>query len=306
MELRQLRYFRTIADERHVGRAAEKLHIVQPALSRQLKKLEDELGVTLFIRHPRGVRLTPDGERLMLHTTNILNGVDNLKKEFRRSGTFTDDITICMTPGFAGLIASPLINQISADYPGTTVRLMGSFMPALEEVVLEGKADIAVLNNPQPRVGLRNEPLSREQLCLIVKADDNRFHVPMLRVQDLTDVPLIRSGLAGTGVYRALDAAMKQANVQLNWIAETDTIAASKPLVLSGVAPTIHAPSITQAEVRGGQLRAIPIEGIYMLRTITTADKVLDENVDRMRQTLREVVRRMIESGQWPNAEFLG
>lgn len=305
MELRQLRYFKVIAEERHVGRAAERLHIVQPALSRQLKKLEDELGVTLFIRHPRGVRLTSDGERLMLHAANILNGVENLKDDFRHSGTFQSDITICMTPGLAGLIASPLISLISEQHPTTTVRLMGSFMPALEEVLLDGKADIAVLNNPVARAGLRNDPLSREQLCLVIKADDPRFRVARLRIEDLVDVPLIRSGLSGTGVYRALDAAMKRANVELNWIAELDTIAASKPLVLAGVAPTIHAPSIIQLDLAGGLLRAIPIEGIYMIRTIATADKKLGENILNIKQTLREVAGRMVATGQWPNAELL-
>ena len=305
MEFRQLRYFRAIAEERHVGRAAERLHIVQPALSRQLKKLEEELDVTLFVRHPRGVRLTSDGERLMLHASNILKNVENMMSDFQHSAGFMQDVTISMTPGFAGMIASPLISYISEHHPGTTVRLMGSFMPALVDVILDGKAEIAILNNPLPRAGVHNEPLSREQLCLVVRADDPRFDVPSLAIEDLVDVPLIRSGLVGTGVYRALDAAMKAADVELNWVAELDTIGASKPLVLSGVAPTIHAPSIVQAELSTGLLKAVPLDGAYMIRTMATADKKLGDNIIAIKKALREVVSNMASFGQWSHWEML-
>lgn len=76
MSLTQLEYFVAIAEEGHVGRAAERLHISQPPLSRQLRRLEDELGAALFERTPRGMTLLPAGERLLHHARRVLAEVD--------------------------------------------------------------------------------------------------------------------------------------------------------------------------------------------------------------------------------------
>jgi DNA-binding transcriptional LysR family regulator len=76
VSLAQLRYFVAVADEGHVGRAAQRLHISQPPLSRQSRSLEEELGTPLFERTPRGVRLLPEGERFLAHARRVLAEVE--------------------------------------------------------------------------------------------------------------------------------------------------------------------------------------------------------------------------------------
>lgn len=80
VSLTQISYFVTVAEERHVGRAARKLHVSQPPLSRQIRNLEDELGAPLFQRTPRGVTLLPAGERFLAHARAILAEVDAARR----------------------------------------------------------------------------------------------------------------------------------------------------------------------------------------------------------------------------------
>jgi len=82
VSLLQLESFVVIAETGHVGRAAQRLHVSQPPLTRRLRALEDELGVALFARTPRGMTLRPEGERLLAHARDILARVDAARRDF--------------------------------------------------------------------------------------------------------------------------------------------------------------------------------------------------------------------------------
>lgn len=83
MSLSQLEYFVAVAEEGHVGRAALRLHVSQPPLSRQIKRLEEEVGAPLFERTPRGMRLLPTGERFLVHARKVLDAADEALRSLR-------------------------------------------------------------------------------------------------------------------------------------------------------------------------------------------------------------------------------
>ena len=85
MSLTQISYFVAVAEEQHVGRAAQRLHVSQPPVTRQIRQLEDELGTRLFDRTPRGVRLLPAGERFLAHARAILAEVDAARRAVAES-----------------------------------------------------------------------------------------------------------------------------------------------------------------------------------------------------------------------------
>lgn len=87
MSLAQLEYFVAVAEEGHVGRAALRLRVAQPAVSRQIRKLEDELRAPLFTRTPRGMRLSDAGAIFLRHAREILGGVESARTAVRRSGS---------------------------------------------------------------------------------------------------------------------------------------------------------------------------------------------------------------------------
>ena len=96
MSLAQIRYFVAVAEEGNVGRAARKLGIAQPPMSRQIRSLEDELGSTLFLRTPRGMELLPSGELFLEHARRILDAVEAASRAIRLGG---DEATEPRGPG---------------------------------------------------------------------------------------------------------------------------------------------------------------------------------------------------------------
>ena len=148
--LRQLSYFTTLAETRHFGRAAERLHITQPALSTQIRELEDRLGVTLILRGRagRGFALTPAGHRLLHSAQTVLAEVGALPKLLARSDRLEGALNLGMIPTVAPYLLPELLPELRTSHPDLTLRLREARTEELLDDLTGGRLDAAVVALP--------------------------------------------------------------------------------------------------------------------------------------------------------------
>jgi DNA-binding transcriptional LysR family regulator len=159
MDLRQLRYFVVVAEERSVTRAATRLHLTQPPLSAQLARLEHELGVTLLVRHRRGVDLTEAGAHLLEHARRLLAGMDAATDSVRRLGEGrVGRLTLAFVSATAPTVLAPLLARYHDDRPDVTVDFLEAAPDGVVEHVRARRADLGVLHLPPPAAGTRPVP----------------------------------------------------------------------------------------------------------------------------------------------------
>jgi DNA-binding transcriptional LysR family regulator len=171
MELRHLRYFLAVAETENVSRAALKLHVSQPALSRQVRDLEEELGFSLFDRGPKSLRLTPAGEAFVIEARAIMAraeaGVQAARAVAKGSGA---ELHVGYAPSLTARILPAALRKFQGELPGARVKLHDLSTEEMLTGLREGRLQIALvvrLTRAMQR-GLRFEELMRDAMCLAV------------------------------------------------------------------------------------------------------------------------------------------
>ena len=167
MESRELRNFARVARCGSFSRAADELGIAQPALSRQILKLERELGVSLFVRHGRGVHLTTAGSLLLDRADAITHLIYRTSEEVTQNHTRGGSVVLGVPPAAGLLIVPPLVERLRAESPQLTLHLREGVSTLLQEWLLDRRIDIAVLHNPPPLEVLEINPMLRERMVVI-------------------------------------------------------------------------------------------------------------------------------------------
>ncbi|CAG9177486.1 LysR family transcriptional regulator [Cupriavidus respiraculi] len=172
MDLRQLRYFVTVAEELHFGRAAQRLAMTQPPLSQQIQALEEEIGVRLFARTRRSVALTPAGRQWLPEVRRVLAdaaALPELAQRFARGDAGTLSLAFVSTADYG--ILPDLLRRFRADHPDVELQLREATSDVQFEALIEGTIDAGLVIRPQlPTMppGLSYLPLVREPLVLAV------------------------------------------------------------------------------------------------------------------------------------------
>ena len=159
LDLRKVRYFVAVAEELHFGRAAERLHIAQPALSRQVRALEDELNSQLFVRDRRHTELTAAGQQLLEEARPLLANADALRLRVGRAARGSGTFTVGFMPG---LLVTAAVRALSAVHPDLTVDVLRTSWDDQVEVIHDGRVDVSYLRLPIDHAGLKLVPLFSE------------------------------------------------------------------------------------------------------------------------------------------------
>jgi DNA-binding transcriptional LysR family regulator len=248
-----LRYFAAVADELHFGRAAERLHVAQPAVSQQIARLERELGVLLFDRSARRVRLTAAGRRVLDAAQEALAAADRVRLAARASaGT--------MRIGTAAGVTTRLergIDALRGQAPPFDVVLVDLPLAARLSAMRQGELDVALARGPLSAPGLRVLPTWTEPLVAIVSTHHRAADRAAIGVSELSGGVL---RLPARQDDPALHDALREAGVHPQLGRPTGTL--QHTIVEVGFDPDSWAvlPSGQAAEIRSTRVKAIPLE----------------------------------------------
>jgi DNA-binding transcriptional LysR family regulator len=205
-DLRRLQYFLAVARERNFTRAAEQLHIAQPALSRQVRLLEDELGVELLHRTTHAFELTEAGTFLLQRGPAVLAGVDELWRGVRTYGSGDSGRVVLAYGASASYETAPkLLEALAARHPGVQVATAVKSVSEIVAGVTEGSIDLGLIRCPPTDAGLDVRTIRREPQGLLVRRDHPLAHGPAAAVSDLAgENVLLHPREANPGHYDAI------------------------------------------------------------------------------------------------------
>jgi DNA-binding transcriptional LysR family regulator len=272
LDLRQLSAFLAIVQHGSLGRAAEHLHITQPALSRTVRRLETQLGVPLFERHTTGMRLTPFGEALHPHATLLLRGSEQATEEINAlRGVARGTIRVGTMASAASMVLPLAIDNVLTHWPQLQVRILEGVGDVMTTALLNYEIDLAIcITLPE-----------YENICPVADCEwtDNSFviastHHPLrkkrkLRLEDLLEQRWVMSP-RGTSPSDELVALLSQHGLGMpNVVVETRSIIAIKSLIAHAGFLGWMAESMFHAEKKAGLIAPLPIAGATAQRRLS-------------------------------------
>lgn len=304
MDIRQLRYFMAVAGLENFSRAAQQLYIAQPALSRSMRALEEELGVRLFERHLRGATLTPEGRALMDRAKALLRNFDQIKSDIQdKQVTAAGPVAIGMTPNFAMVAGVAITRRVLQQFPAAQLQIVEAYSPALRDMLRDGAIDIALLSgsSSRPSPTLAVEPLFEERLCLVGRAADPVMKASEISIARLAGLPLILSGTAVAGIRNELESQARRQRVPLHVVVEVGSFELASRMVLDGMGYTVYSASGIAGVYDADRLAAVPIAKLWLQRSVAwPLNRPLLRLAGEVLAVARETLTQLVRRGDWP------
>lgn len=300
IELHQLRYFVAVAEDLHFTRAADRLGVAQPSVSSQIRRLEADLGDTLFDRSPAGVALTQAGEVLLPLARRILADVEEAAVQVREVGAIgRGRLALGATPSLLTGLLPDVLARYHAAHPGVRVGLFEEGSLGLVGRLESGEVELALVILPLHQPWLHTTALLSEELVLVTAPDDPlarpRATGPTLAVGDLHDVPLVMFR-EGYDLRVATLAACHAAGFEPLRATEGGEMDGVLAMVAAGVGVAV-VPSIVA--VARPDLRTLRFEPADLRRTIGLARRA-DRSVSRAAAAFETDLAARLAGQGWP------
>ena len=304
MDLRQLRYFTAVAETGHMTRAAERLGMQQPPLSQQIRALEKHLGVALFVRHPKGVRLTAAGTMLQGEAQRILSTVAALEERMARVARgLLGALSVGFTSSAAAHAFTPrVLRACRREYPDIALRITENNAAELIEALERGALHCAFLRVPVARPeGLSFDTLLQEPVVLalplghaLAEAYCPRDTVPWRALQGQRLILVRRPG--APGIYANLLHLLERQGVSFKVQAEVDRMMTNINLVAAGEGISVVPASMQGVHAHSVTYRPLPHD-TGLQAPITLAYR--KDDLDAVTTILLDLARRLASDGAW-------
>jgi LysR family nitrogen assimilation transcriptional regulator len=308
MDFKQLRAFMTVADTGNVTRASELLNLVQPAVSRQIRLLEEDVGVELFKRARHGMVLTAAGKALLVYARRAMLELDRGRAEIGGSaGLVAGIVTVGLLPSTSDMLSSPLVHAVQSRYPGIRIRIAMGYAGTLQQWLEVGEIDAAILYGVEQAPQVQATPLLEEPLWVVGPTTAKLHRRRPVSFASLVDRPMVLPSGPG-GIRTLVDHACAVSNVTLSISAETNAMSVQKCLVLGGHGFTILPPIAFAYELANNQVSAAPLTDPPISRTIVLAlpaNRSIGQHVRRTVDLLVQCAHEAVVRGDWLQSKWI-
>jgi LysR family transcriptional regulator, nitrogen assimilation regulatory protein len=304
MNVRQIEYFLAVADTGSLSRAASRLRIVQSALSRQMRLLEDDLGVPVLERHGRGMRLTQAGRLLHEGAKRLLREMTHLREEVvALSKVPTGSLHIGVPASARALLTRPSVERFFQAYPAVFVKALEDTSAVVKNYLLAGEIDIALISTSETTRQMDSRPLLTENMYLVGAVGSNLSFDQPCSLREVAEKTLFLP--SSPSILRVgLDRVLADAHLQARYGADINS-AMLFDFVCAGRAFTIAPYCGVYELLEAGKVAAAPIEGFEMSWAIVTSqERPLSLATRLFRDILIETARKAVNEGRWPSAKL--
>jgi LysR family nitrogen assimilation transcriptional regulator len=294
MDIRSLQSFLQVAQARSFSKASAVLGITQPALSRQMQRLEEEVGQSLLHRDGRGIALTAAGRIFLEHARRVVEEMQGAKCELENlRGEPRGTVAIGLPPTMSQALLPGIVRRIRSAYPRIHLRVMQALSGELSEWLLDGRIDAAVVAQTPATRQRHGEVLAVEDQYLICAGSEETGRD--CRLAELAKVALVLP-TAGYGLRTVIEDAAREAGVKLNVVLEIDSLPALVRMAQEGIACTVLPKYAVTEELRVGAVCARRIVDPPIQRTLmlaTANPKLLSPAAQVVVKVMRELGRSL-------------
>jgi len=303
MDISQLKTLIHVAELGSLSKASERLNVVQPALSRQIRLLEKELGTYLFDRHGRGMVITEAGRDVLEHAERIMGELDAIRTAAApHPEALTGLVAVGTPPTVAEIVIVPLATRVREAHPGLSLRFTSAYSGYLLDWLQKGDLDLMLsYSSPEPLRTLRVTSIMVEDLLLVAAGSDQLAIDRPLSFAALADLDLILPS-PRHGLRAIVESCARRAGIEIRTVVEADSFRALVDLVAAGFGATVLPLAPIYAAVESGTLSVAPLTDPAPTRELVIAypsDRAISPAARFLGEAVTDVAADLVQRGIW-------